>query len=138
MTLPVKLCVAPMAGVADRAYRELAMQYGASMCFTEMISIKGLYYNDKKTAELLDNSTLEHPLAIQLFGHEPEIFEQVIEKALSFGGDYIDINSNIPLGHHLRISVSILRPGQFTTQLVQTKAVVDTLHQNTANLGLTI
>ncbi len=96
MTLPVKLCLAPMAGVADRAYRELAKDYGATMTFTEMISIKGLYYNDKKTAELLDNSPSEHPLAVQIFGHEPEIFSEVIDKALAFGGDYIDINCGCP------------------------------------------
>ena len=96
MNLPVKLCLAPMAGVTDRAFRELAMEYGATMCTTEMISIKGLYYNDKKTADLLENGSGEHPLAIQLFGHEPEIFREVAEKALSFGGDFIDINCGCP------------------------------------------
>lgn len=96
MNLPVKLCLAPMAGVTDRAYRELAMEYGATMCTTEMISIKGLYYNDKKTATLLENGQGEHPLAIQLFGHEPEIFRETVKKALMFGGDFIDINCGCP------------------------------------------
>lgn len=96
MTLPVKLCLAPMAGVTDRAFRQLATEYGATLTFTEMISIKGLYYNDKKTAELLDNSEAEHPLSVQIFGHEPEIFSQVIDKALAFGGDYLDINCGCP------------------------------------------
>ena len=96
MNLPVKLCLAPMAGVTDRAFRELAMEYGATLCTTEMISIKGLYYNDKKTADLLENGEREHPIAIQLFGHEPEIFRETVPKALSFGGDYIDINCGCP------------------------------------------
>ncbi len=96
MTLPIKLSLAPMAGVTDRAFRQLAREYGATMTFTEMISIKGLYYNDKKTAELLDNSNLEHPLSVQIFGHEPEIFGEVIDKALAYGGDFLDINCGCP------------------------------------------
>lgn len=96
MNLPIKLCLAPMAGVTDRAFRELAISYGATMTTTEMVSIKGLYYNDKKTATLLENGPHEHPLAVQLFGHEPEIFSQTVQKALSFGADFVDINCGCP------------------------------------------
>ena len=53
ISLKNKVVLAPMAGVTDRAYREICMSYGADMCFTEMVSTKGLFYNDKKTATLL-------------------------------------------------------------------------------------
>ena len=55
MKWPVKLCLAPMAGVADKAFRLIASEFGADLTVSEMISIKGLYYNDKKTAQLLEN-----------------------------------------------------------------------------------
>lgn len=88
--------LAPMAGVTDRAFREIAMEFGADRCFTEMVSSKGLYYNDKKTADLLRHSEKERPIAVQIFGHEPEVMGSIVEKALAYGGDFLDINSGCP------------------------------------------
>ena len=85
-----------MAGITDRAYREICMQNGADMCFTEMVSTKGLFYNDKKTGSLLEVSDIEQPVFAQIFGHEPEIFEKVAAKAASFGVMGIDINCGCP------------------------------------------
>lgn len=87
-----------MAGVTDRAYREICMENGADMCFTEMVSTKGLYYNDKKTAGLLEVSDAEQPVYAQIFGHEPRIFADVSQKAASFGAMGIDINCGCPAG----------------------------------------
>ena len=98
ISLKNKVVVAPMAGVTDRAYREICMNYGADMCFTEMVSTKGLFYNDKKTATLLEVSNREQPVYAQIFGHEPEIFSKVSVKAASFGAVGIDINCGCPAG----------------------------------------
>ena len=96
ISLKNKVILAPMAGVTDRAYREVCMQYGADMCFTEMVSIKGLFYKDKKTAGLLEVSDLEQPVFAQIFGHEPEIYKTVAASAASFGAMGIDINCGCP------------------------------------------
>ena len=96
ISLKNKVVLAPMAGVTDRAYREICMSYGADMCFTEMVSTKGLFYNDKKTATLLEVSDKEQPVFAQIFGHEPEIFSKVAAAAASFGAVGIDINCGCP------------------------------------------
>ena len=98
ISLKNKVVVAPMAGVTDRAYREICMGFGADMCFTEMVSTKGLFYNDKKTATLLEVSNEEQPVYAQIFGHEPEIFSSVASRAASFGAVGIDINCGCPAG----------------------------------------
>lgn len=88
---------APLAGVTDRAFREILMEMGADRCYTEMISSKGLYYGDKKTPELIIHSESEKPIAIQLFGHEPDIMSYAVNKALEVQkGEYIDINAGCP------------------------------------------
>lgn len=91
-----KIFLAPMAGVTDRAFREIAMEMGADRCYTEMVSCKGLYYGDKKTPELLIHSDAEKPIAVQIFGHEPDIMSSVVDKALAYGGEFIDINCGCP------------------------------------------
>ena len=96
ISLKNKVVLAPMAGVTDSAYREICIQYGADMCFTEMVSTKGLFYNDKKTAALLEVSEREQPVYAQIFGHEPEIFSKVAEKATLYGAVGIDINCGCP------------------------------------------
>jgi len=88
--------LAPMAGVTDRAFREIAKEFGAGLTFTEMVSAKGLYYNDKKTSSLLNIDDFEKPAAAQIFGHEPEIMSQVVEKSLMYGASFLDINSGCP------------------------------------------
>lgn len=95
MNLPISLCLAPMAGVADKAFREIAADFGATLTVSEMISINGLYYNDKKTASLLENPK-NSTSSVQLFGHDPEMFAVVVNKALSFGAEYVDINCGCP------------------------------------------
>lgn len=88
--------LAPMAGVTDRAYRELAQKFGAGLTFTEMVSAKGLYYNDKKTKSLLDAGDLTHPTSAQIFGHEPEIIAKVAKSATLYGACFVDLNSGCP------------------------------------------
>lgn len=89
--------LAPMASVADRAYRIMAKEYGACYVVGEMASCKGLCYNDRKTAELLSVTPGERPMAVQLFGNEPEFVKGAVEIAERFRPDIIDINSGCPM-----------------------------------------
>ena len=88
--------LAPMAGVADRAFRELCTEYGAAYCVSEMVSSKGLTMQDKKSKELLFLSDAERPAAAQIFGDDPEIMAQSVEKVMEFKPDFIDINMGCP------------------------------------------
>jgi len=88
--------LAPMAGVADRAFRELCVEFGAAYVVGEMVSAKGLCMNDRKSAELLTISPAEHPAAVQIFGDDPQIMVQAAVKSLSFTPDVIDINMGCP------------------------------------------
>lgn len=88
--------LAPMAGVADRAFRELCSEYGAAYTVTEMVSAKGLTMQDRKSRELLYISPYERPSAAQIFGDNPEIMAQAALKAMEFEPDFIDINMGCP------------------------------------------
>lgn len=88
--------LAPMAGVTDLTFREICKKFGAGLVFSEMVSSKALYYNDKKTCELLKTSRAEEPLCVQIFGNNPQIMAQTAEKALSTGAKLIDINMGCP------------------------------------------
>ena len=88
--------LAPMAGVADRAFRELCSEYGAAYTVSEMVSSKGLTMQDKKSKELLFLSEKERPAGAQIFGDDPEIMAQAALKAMEFSPDFIDINMGCP------------------------------------------
>ena len=90
------LILAPMAGISDVSFRELCKYFGAGLTITEMVSVKGLYYNSKNTLKLLETSKSEVPCAVQLFGHEPKIFESVIKSGVLDKFDIIDINMGCP------------------------------------------
>ena len=88
--------LAPMAGVADRAYRLMCKKYGAAYVVSEMVSAKGICYSDKKTAELCTVTDEERPMAVQLFGSEPEFMAKAVETVKRFEPDIIDINMDVP------------------------------------------
>ena len=89
--------LAPMAGMADTAYRLMAKKYGASVVFSEMVSCKGLCYTDRKSAELLKIQNAERPMAVQLFGSEPEFFQKAAPIAAQYEPFMIDINCGCPV-----------------------------------------
>ncbi len=88
--------LAPMAGVADRAMREICKKYGAAFCVGELASARGITLGDNKSAALLSCNDGERPMASQLFGHEPEIMARAAVRALDFNPDFIDINMGCP------------------------------------------
>ena len=87
--------LAPMAGIADRAFRELCHNYGAGYTVTEMVSSKGLTMGDRKSGELLTLGG-ERPAGAQIFGDDPEIMAQAAIKCLEYSPDIIDINMGCP------------------------------------------
>ena len=94
--LPPYAMLAPMAGVSDRALRELAMRFGAVACVGEMVSCKGLVQGSRKSAELMKIGPLEMPCAIQLFGDEPEPMARAAELAQQYSPAWLDINMGCP------------------------------------------
>lgn len=87
--------LAPMAGIADLAFRELCVQYGAAYTVSEMVSSKGLTMGDKKSAQLLTLGN-DRPAGVQIFGDDPEIMAKAAVKCLDFNPDIIDINMGCP------------------------------------------
>ncbi|MDR7855693.1 tRNA dihydrouridine synthase DusB [Tissierella sp.] len=90
--------LAPMAGVTDLAFRILCKEMGAGLVFSEMVSSKGMYYNDKSTEQLLEIDPKERPIAIQIFGSDPQVMASVVESHLNPREDIdiIDINMGCP------------------------------------------
>ena len=88
--------LAPMAGIADRAFRELCINYGAGYTVSEMVSSKGLTMGDKKSGDLLTLGEIENPAGVQIFGDNPEIMAQAAKMCIKYHPNIIDINMGCP------------------------------------------
>lgn len=88
--------LAPMAGVTDRAFRELCVAFGASYVVGEMVSAKGISFNSERSKELMLLSENERPAAVQLFGSEPQTVAAAAVTAMEYKPDIIDINMGCP------------------------------------------
>lgn len=89
--------LAPMASVADKSYRLLCREFGAAYMVSEMISSKGLCYNDKKTGELCEIEEGERPYALQIFGEDPYFMGKAAYLLREYKPDIIDINMGCPV-----------------------------------------
>lgn len=89
--------LAPMASVADRAYREICKEFGAAYVVGELTSAKALTFSDRKSEELLKLSAMERPAAAQLFGNDPGDMAKAAEVALKYQPDILDINMGCPV-----------------------------------------
>ena len=88
--------LAPMAGVADRAMREICISHGAAFCVGELTSAKGVSMGDNKSKTLLTCTERERPMASQIFGGAPDTMAEAARVAESFAPDFIDINMGCP------------------------------------------
>lgn len=88
--------LAPMAGVTDLPFRKICKDNGCAMVYSEMISAKGILYNNENTIELLNTSEEERPVVIQLFGSEPKILAEAAKKIEEYPFDILDINMGCP------------------------------------------
>ena len=91
------LILAPMAGVTDLPFRLLCKEQGAALCCMEMVSAKGIYYNNKNTESLLTVDERERPVSLQLFGSDPEIMAAMAAKIEHRNFDILDINMGCPV-----------------------------------------
>ena len=96
VTFKSRALLAPMAGISDRAYRELCVSCGAGYCVSEMVSSKALSFKDKKSEELMMISDDERPCGIQIFGDEPSTMADAALSAMKHDPDIIDINMGCP------------------------------------------
>lgn len=91
-----RAALAPMAGVADRAFRRICVEYGAAYVVGEMVSSKGLCFSDAKSRELLVLDEEERPAAVQLFGDDPDVMARAAQAAMAYRPDILDINMGCP------------------------------------------
>jgi tRNA-dihydrouridine synthase B len=89
--------LAPLAGITDSTFRRICKEQGASLVYSEMISAKGLYYNDKSTERLLSFYEEEMPIAYQIFGSDPEIMAWTVTKLSDRGNSILDVNMGCPV-----------------------------------------
>ncbi len=87
--------LAPMAGVTDIVFRKICKEYGCGLVYSEMVSAKGILYNNKNTENMLEVADEERPSAIQLFGSDPEILANMAKRVEKYA-DIIDINMGCP------------------------------------------
>jgi tRNA-dihydrouridine synthase B len=97
LTFEPALVLAPMAGATNPPYRKLCREFGAGLVVTEMVSAKGIVANDPKTWSLVDIQPDEHPVAVQLFGCEPEELAEAARRIAAVGADSIDVNMGCPM-----------------------------------------
>lgn len=91
------LILAPMAGVTDLPFRIICKEHGAALVYTEMISAKGIYYNNRNTEKLWEIDEAERPVSLQLFGNEPQLMADMAAKIEDRNFDIIDINMGCPV-----------------------------------------
>ena len=91
-----KVITAPMAGITDKAFREINKVMGAGLVFTEMVSDKSLVYLNRRAYEMLEMSGEKHPVAVQIFGSEADFMAKAASIVEEHGADIIDINMGCP------------------------------------------
>lgn len=92
-----KLVLGPMAGVTDLPFRVLCKEQGADLIYTEMVSAKGIMYNNKNTEALLQVEEKERPVALQLFGSDPKIMSEQAKRIAHRNFDIVDVNMGCPV-----------------------------------------
>ena len=96
VAIPGRILLAPMAGVTDLPFRLLCKEQGADLIYTEMVSAKGIFYKSKNTEALMEVREEERPVALQLFGSEPDIVSSMAQKIENRNFDVLDINMGCP------------------------------------------
>lgn len=92
-----KLILAPMAGVTDLPFRLLCKEQGCDILYTEMVSAKAMYYNNKNTIPLLTMNPGESPIGLQLFGSDPHLLGEMAKRVEEIGFDFVDVNMGCPV-----------------------------------------
>ncbi len=97
LTIANPYILAPMAGVSEQPFREIALELGAGFAPTELVSANGLIRASARTAKYLKHGATEKPFVVQIFGGEPEVMAQAALMVKAVGADGIDINMGCPV-----------------------------------------
>ena len=122
------LILAPMAGITNMAFRTICMEHGASLVYAEMVSDKGLLYNNAKTISMLKVSKDEHPIAMQLFGSSVETLTEaakIVEQECD--SDIIDINMGCPVN-------KVIKSGSGSALLKEPEKIFEIIKSLKANI----
>jgi tRNA-dihydrouridine synthase B len=96
--IPNRVTLAPLAGIGNWFVRLQARRHGAGLVVSEMVSSFGIHYGNERTCrEMLRIHAEEHPVAIQLFGHDPKVMASAAERVARAGADLIDLNMGCPV-----------------------------------------
>src|SRR5438105_3365153 len=95
--VPTRVVLAPMAGVSVQAFRRQGRRFGAGLVCSEMVSCAGLHHRNERTLGYLRIATDEHPLAVQIFGSEPEPMAEAARMVEAAGADLVDVNFGCPV-----------------------------------------
>lgn len=120
--------LAPLAGITDAPFRRICKEQGAGLVYSEMVSGKGLYYNDKATERLLRIYEEEKPVAIQIFGSEPEIIGFAAKKLADRENCILDINMGCPVP-------KVVKNGEGSALLKNPKLVEAIVKEAVTNAG---
>src|ERR1700756_5505892 len=98
VSIPNRVVLAPLAGIGNWFVRLQAKRHGAGLVVSEMVSSFAVHYRNERTCrELLRIHPEEHPVAMQLFGHDPDVMESAAERGAAAGADLIDLNMGCPV-----------------------------------------
>ena len=128
-----KIILAPMAGICDLPFRLLCKEQGCDIVYTEMISAKGMYYNNKNTEPLLMTDDKEKPVGVQIFGSEPRLMAEQAKRIEDRGFAFIDVNMGCPVP-------KIVNNGEGSALMKNPKLIGDIVNElvNLCSLPITI
>lgn len=122
VSIPNRLVIAPMAGVSNIAFRSICKQFGAGLVCAEMVSDKALYYDNGKTLNMTQVLEEEHPMSLQIFGHD---IESMVYAAKLLDTqtqcDIIDINMGCPVNKVIKAHAgsALMREPEYARSLVK-------------------
>jgi nifR3 family TIM-barrel protein len=98
VTIPNRVVLAPLAGIGNWFVRLQAKRHGAGLVVSEMVSSFAIHHHNERTCrELLRIHPDEHPVSVQLFGHDPDVMASAAEQVAAAGADFIDLNMGCPV-----------------------------------------
>ncbi len=95
--LPNRVVQAPLAGIGNRVFREQSRRHGAGLVVSEMVAAHGIRHGNRRTASMLELGEGESPVAIQVFGGDPEVMADAARAVEAAGADMVDINMGCPV-----------------------------------------
>lgn len=128
ITIANQVVVAPMAGISNPAFRVICKQFGAGLIYTEMVSDKALYYDNAKTLDMTAVEEAEHPLAMQIFGHDIETMVYAAKLLdTKTDCDIIDINMGCPVNKIVKSNAGSALLKEVDHAIALAKAVVESV-----------